>query len=112
MPSAWFGPQTNRCRQTRPFIGPWEFLRFYSARTCSRSRSFHALLVGVLAERDGNRSNLEGPGLGCLSSPPPGKFGGSKAVKRRGPTRQSSTESHTAEGRTEICVGILAANRN
>src|SRR5262245_53203408 len=35
MPSAWFGPQTNRCRQTRPFIGPWEFLRFYSARTCS-----------------------------------------------------------------------------
>src|SRR5262245_46043624 len=36
MPSAWFGPQTNRCRQTRPFIGPWEFLRFYSARTCSR----------------------------------------------------------------------------
>jgi hypothetical protein len=27
-------------------------------------------------------------------------------VKRRGPTRQSSTESHTAEGRTEICVAF------
>jgi hypothetical protein len=27
-------------------------------------------------------------------------------VKRHGPTRQSSTESHTAEGRTEICVGL------
>src|SRR5262249_34111021 len=37
---------------------------------------------------------------------PPGKFGGSKAVKRRGPTRQSSTESHTAEGRTGICVAF------
>src|SRR5215471_67611 len=24
MPSAWFGPQTNQCRQTRPFTGPWE----------------------------------------------------------------------------------------
>src|SRR5262249_13034689 len=29
-----------------------------------------------------------------------------KAVQRRGPTRQSSTESHTAEGRTEICVAF------
>src|SRR5215471_15546008 len=24
MSSAWFGPQTNQCRQTRPFTGPWE----------------------------------------------------------------------------------------
>ena len=27
-------------------------------------------------------------------------------MKRRGRTRQSSTESHTAEGRTEICVAF------
>jgi hypothetical protein len=36
-----------------------------------------------------------------------GKFGGSKAVKWLGPTRQSSTESHTGWGGTqEICVAF------
>src|SRR5262249_28079008 len=35
MPSAWFGPQTNQCRQTRPFTGPWE--------SCDSIRQEHAL---------------------------------------------------------------------
>src|SRR5262245_13224180 len=36
MPSAWFGPQTNQCRQTRPFTGPWE--------SCDSIRQEHALV--------------------------------------------------------------------
>src|SRR5215471_1702756 len=35
MPSAWLGPQTNQCRQTRPFTGPWE--------SCDSIRQEHAL---------------------------------------------------------------------
>src|SRR5262249_50303365 len=35
MPSAWFGPQTNQCRQTRPLTGPWE--------PCDSIRQEHAL---------------------------------------------------------------------
>src|SRR6516165_4635087 len=37
MPSAWLGPQTNQCRQTRPFTGPWE--------SCDSIRQEHALGV-------------------------------------------------------------------
>src|SRR6516164_11544211 len=36
MPSAWLGPQTNQCRQTRPFTGPWE--------SCDSIRQEHALV--------------------------------------------------------------------
>src|SRR5262245_62391849 len=37
MSSAWFGPQTNQCRQTRPFTGPWE--------SCDSIRQEHALAL-------------------------------------------------------------------
>src|SRR5246500_3045397 len=42
MPSASFGPQTNQCRQTRPFTGPWE--------SCDSIRQEHALAYD--AEKD------------------------------------------------------------
>src|SRR6516165_11044117 len=41
MPSAWLGPQTNQCRQTRPFTGPWE--------SCDSIRQEHALVELILA---------------------------------------------------------------
>src|SRR5262249_39533145 len=34
--SAWFGPQTKQCRQTRPLTGPWE--------PCDSIRQEHALV--------------------------------------------------------------------
>src|SRR5215469_5336352 len=40
MPSAWLGPQTNQCRQTRPFTGPWE--------SCDSIRQEHALALAIL----------------------------------------------------------------
>src|SRR5215469_10561220 len=36
MPSAWLGPQTNQCRQTRPLTSPWE--------SCDSIRQEHALV--------------------------------------------------------------------
>src|SRR5262249_24738896 len=39
MLSAWFGPQTNQCRQTRPLTGPWE--------PCDSIRQEHALVPTI-----------------------------------------------------------------
>src|SRR5262245_19999133 len=44
MPSAWLGPQTNQCRQTRPFTGPWE--------SCDSIRQEHALVAWCKRERE------------------------------------------------------------
>src|SRR5262245_57642490 len=47
MPSAWLGPQTNQCRQTRPFTGPWE--------SCDSIRQEHALATKSGVKADGTR---------------------------------------------------------
>src|SRR5262245_47174064 len=49
MPSAWFGSQTNQCRQDSPIYRSLRILRFYSARTCSSSN--HSVIqIGLNAE--------------------------------------------------------------
>src|SRR5262245_25873866 len=42
MPSAWLGPQTNQCRQNRPFTWPLE--------TCDSIWQEHALVLAVKAQ--------------------------------------------------------------
>src|SRR5246127_5477241 len=51
MPSASFGPQTNQCRQTRPFTGPWE--------SCDSIRQEHALAGFAAANDLVGRSDVE-----------------------------------------------------
>src|SRR5262249_43114650 len=50
MPSAWFGPQTNQCRQTRPLTGPWE--------PCDSIRQEHALVLPRCA-KNGSSAHRE-----------------------------------------------------
>src|SRR5207249_11228393 len=44
-------PQTNQCRQTRPFTGPWE--------TCDSIRPEHALGVRQVASSFGQKSEAK-----------------------------------------------------
>src|SRR5262245_66491516 len=49
MPSAWLGPQTNQCRQTRPFTGPWE--------SCDSIRQEHALVDHAIGDIRDHRTS-------------------------------------------------------
>src|SRR5262245_55769010 len=97
MPSAWLGPQTNQCRQTRPFTGPWE--------SCDSIRQEHALEITA---DDDNVGSFRPPKC-CLApnyrkQAPSHHMIGRAPIHKRVPVHQAYWHHQSSRGLEQISM--------